>query len=456
MPAATQIFEGETTKKQSAKSVRKYSWDEVSKHKGRDDLWIVIRGKVYDVTSWVPNHPGGNLILNGGGRESTALFMSYHPLRVEQLLHKYEIGEVDDYRPFYNWDSDFYTTVKRRVESCINEHGLNKSSRLMYFKSLLIICGWIISFYFGMVKGYYIAALAMGFCHSHFGITIGHDGNHGAFSRSFVFNRLAAHAMDLMGGSSIVWMHQHNIGHHPNSNRQGDSCKSECDQDDPDTKSGFPLVRVASALPHRWYHAYQHIYFWLLICFVSTKWYINDVKAFIRKKYVNIDFFEIQAYDIFLLTCTKLLYATYAFFTPFYYHPLPQAIALWFLFSAATSYMFVCMFAVNHLTEDASFPNEATACRDWAKLQCMTATNFCVGSEFWTWMSGGLNYQLEHHLFPYVAHVHLPKISPIVQQTCREFDVPYVAFRAYSDALYSHYSHLKYLGNPDLKKQKTY
>jgi len=322
----------------------------------------------------------------------------------------------------------------------------------MYFKLLLIMVGWVFSFYYGMIKGSFLAAVAMGFFHSQFGISIAHDGNHGAFSRNLWLNRLAAFAMDLIGASSIVCMHQHNIGHHPNSNRQGDSCKSECDQDDPDTKSGFPLVRLGPAMPHRWYHAYQHIYYWLIVCFVTTKWFLNDFKSFRQKKYVNIEFYEIRNSDLIYLTFTKILYMLYCMITPFYLHSFFRAVGLWGLFSATTSYMFMLMFSVNHLTEDATFPDEKTISRDWAKLQCLTATNFCVGSQFWTWMSGGLNYQLEHHLFPYLPHVYLPIISPIVQQTCKEYNVEYSSFPSYPSAIYSHYCLLKQLGTADKQK----
>jgi len=110
------------------------------------------------------------------------------------------------------------------------------------------------------------------------------------------------------------------------------------------------------------------------------------------------------------------------------------------------------MFSVNHLTDLSTFPDEKVVNRDWARLQVMTATNFAVGSKFWTAFSGGLNYQIEHHLFPYLCHVYLPLISPIVQQTCKEFGVPYLTFPSFWDALAGYITHLRNLGNPDQKK----
>jgi len=112
----------------------------------------------------------------------------------------------------------------------------------------------------------------------------------------------------------------------------------------------------------------------------------------------------------------------------------------------------VLMFSVNHLTEPADFPDELTNERDWAKLQVLTSTNFGINSSLWTLLSGGLNYQIEHHLFPGVCHMYLPLIHPIVKKTCEEFKIPYSAFPSYFDALYSHYAHLRELGNPDLTR----
>lgn len=94
-------------------TLKKFKLEEVHKHNKYEDCWLVIKGKVYNVTSWIPKHPGGIQILNGAGRESTALFQSYHCLRIEKFLKAYEIGEVEDYYPYYTWDSNFYVTIKK-------------------------------------------------------------------------------------------------------------------------------------------------------------------------------------------------------------------------------------------------------------------------------------------------------------------------------------------------------
>eukprot|EP01118_Nematostelium_gracile_P000429 TRINITY_DN1047_c0_g1_i1.p1 TRINITY_DN1047_c0_g1~~TRINITY_DN1047_c0_g1_i1.p1 ORF type:complete len:444 (+),score=96.31 TRINITY_DN1047_c0_g1_i1:144-1475(+) len=432
-----------------------FSWKEIVKHKSADDCWMVVKGKVYNVTNWVSKHPGGDLILQGAGRESTAMFTSYHPLRIEKQLESFCIGKVEDSKhpPFYDWDSsDFYPVLKRRVEEHLKQKGIEGGSLWMYLKTTIIVLCWMMSWYFTMIRGSVLFAFSLGFWQSQFGINIAHDGNHGAYSKIKWLNRLAALTMDFIGASSIVWAHQHNIGHHPNSNRQGDSCKSECDQDDPDTKSGAPLLRIAPAQPHLWYHKYQVFYVWLLFCFVTFKWYVNDIKSFMKNKYVNIEFYNMGRKEIWSLTFTKILFALYMFLIPCYLFGFQKAAVLTFITMAVKSYFFVAMFSVNHLTEDSVFPDESFEERDWAKLQVLTASNFAVGSTFWTWLAGGLNYQIEHHLFPYICHVHLPEISHIVQKTCKEYNVEYKQFPSFFDAFQSYCQQIQLLGNGPEKK----
>lgn len=97
----------------SEPSPKRFTWTEVHKHNRFDDCWMVIKGKVYDVTRWIPNHPGGELIIQGAGRDATPFFLSYHPLRTEKVLEKYYLGELENYAPYYTWESEFYTVMKR-------------------------------------------------------------------------------------------------------------------------------------------------------------------------------------------------------------------------------------------------------------------------------------------------------------------------------------------------------
>lgn len=456
---------GPNSSQQQKSNLKKYTWSEVIKHKTHEDCWIVVKGKVYDVTSWIPKHPGGEMmIMSNGGRESTAPFISYHPSYVQNKLEQYCIGEVSDYNAWYKWDqTDFYPVLKGRVEKYMKENNLEGESFEMYLKTFLVLAFWAVAYYYTMIQGYVLWAFVLGFFHAHYGISISHDGCHGSYSKKHQISYYARLAMDLMGGSSLVWYMQHNVGHHPNSNRFGEIEKPT--EFDPDTRSGIPLLRFTPFSPWRPWHRLQHIYVWILFCFVTARWFINDFRSVSRQRYQTMDFFEISKFDLRTLYCTKALFVFYAWIVPLSLHSVSTVLMINFIYVAVSSiiclpilytfsYYFVLMFNVNHLTDDSHFPQESSPTRDWASLQVLTATNFCTESLFWNWMSGSLNLQIEHHLFPGICHTKLRYIQPIVKKTCEEYGVPYHAFPSYWDAFVSHFRLLKSLGEEPTEAQR--
>lgn len=122
-------------------------------------------------------------------------------------------------------------------------------------------------------------------------------------------------------------------------------------------------------------------------------------------------------------------------------------------YAISASYSFAFQFTVNHLTPEVFWltPNsDISNEKDWAKLQIMTSSNYATDSSIASMLSGGLNFQIEHHLFPTFCHVHYKsKIAPIVQKTCNEYNVPYNAIPSYWKAISGHYYQLRALGNPN-------
>lgn len=433
-----------------------FSWDEVGKHNKVEDCWIVVHGKVYDVTKWVPKHPGGGIIINGAGREATALFLSYHPSYVKSKLDEFLIGEVKPYHPFYTYDkSQFYPLLKQRVDKYVKENKLDHNSGEMFLKTFIVILGWVIFYYLGMIRGYLLGAFFFGYFHSHLGISIAHDGCHGSYSKKNWLTYLACSMIDVMGGSSLVWCMQHNIGHHPHSNRQGDKDKDEFEQFDPDVRSGFPIMRFNPNQPWKPYHKFQHIYIFLLYSVVGARWYINDLKAVFSRKYTTLDFFDISKFEVTKLVISKITFLVYSFIIPsFFIDSWIRILVLVTIYTTVVSYNFCLVFATNHLTSNAVFPNEDTQNRDWATLQVLTSTNYATDSRLWTWISGALNFQIEHHLFPGLTHTYYRHIAPIVKQTCKEFQIPYAHYDTYFDAMSSYVDHLYELGRPPQKDKK--
>jgi len=448
------VIDGET-------KVKVFSWDEISKHNKESDCWLVVKGDVFDVTPWVASHPGGRIILNGAGRESTAMFMSYHPTYVQKLIGKYQIGKVADYSSYYDWDSsDFYPVVKSRVEKYMKENKIGEGeSPLIFFKTFLIFAGWILFYYLSMIQGWTLAAVLWGGFHAQIGINIAHDGAHGVYAKNKFIQKVAGYGMDIMAGCTVVWQHQHNIGHHPNCNKHGNAQHaSKHDNYDPDASSGAPYIRITPNQPWRPAHRYQHIYIWGLTTLMGFKWFGNDIRAFFfRRKYLSYEFYETSTTDFWVQLLTKTAFVIYGIIVPLSIHPFSKFFPMFVLFVITIGYMFVLMFSVNHLTENTLYPNDSEfpGPRDWAMFQVRTTSNFATHSLFWTWFSGSLNFQIEHHLFPGITHTHLPAIQAIVKKTCLEYNLPYKDFPSYWDAFYSYYAHIKKMGQSPVIKQKV-
>jgi len=281
---------------------------------------------------------------------------------------------------------------------------------------------------------------------------IAHDGNHGSYSKNSFLTRLAANSMDLMGGSSLAWEMQHNVGHHPNSNRKGDYYSEDYD---PDSKAGYPYCRISPNQEWKPFHRYQHLFIWMLFLGVGLKWLYGDFRALYYRKYQTFEFWTIDKSIIIWSLATKSFFFYYALYIPCFYLGLSYGLFGFLSFLAAQSYVFILMFGVNHLTEETIFPNEKSKERDWAKLQILTSCNYATQSKFWHYVSGGLNFQIEHHLFPGICHSYLPYIAPTVKQTCEEYGITYNSFPSYFVALGSYYNHLKRLGNPDHFKKEN-
>eukprot|EP01100_Stratorugosa_tubuloviscum_P003052 TRINITY_DN1721_c0_g1_i1.p1 TRINITY_DN1721_c0_g1~~TRINITY_DN1721_c0_g1_i1.p1 ORF type:complete len:447 (+),score=162.68 TRINITY_DN1721_c0_g1_i1:104-1444(+) len=426
---------------------KEYSYEEVSKHNSFDDCWIIIHGKVYDVTKFISKHPGGELIIQGAGRDATPMFESSHPEFVkEKVLPKYHIGSVKNYKSFYTWDSEFYRVLKKRVFNYFKERNISHHGNSEYWLKVCftLIC-FPIFYYLGLICGSVFFTLIAGLFGAQFGIGIMHDGNHGATSKNSFINAICASTMDFVGGSSFIWKHEHNIGHHQFTNMP----------EDPDVDTGEPFIRFSPNQKYLSHYKYQHIYIWFVYSIVTHKWYFSDIIDIIRGKYARLELYKPNLVEMIVVTIGKISVICWALFVPIYFNGFITGFSLWFLFWVIMSFCFTLQFAPTHINTEVLFPTEIEIQpkldsneRDWAKLQILTACNYSIDSTMTSLYSGGLNFQIEHHLLPTISHVHYRHISPIVRQTCKEFGVPYISFPTYFHALAHHYKHLKKLGDP--------
>eukprot|EP00743_Colponemidia_sp_Colp-15_P001945 GILK01002117.1.p1 GENE.GILK01002117.1~~GILK01002117.1.p1 ORF type:complete len:685 (+),score=76.20 GILK01002117.1:99-2057(+) len=415
-----------------------YTWEDVTKHDKPEDCWVVIHGKVYDLTEWVPLHPGGSVIYDGAGGDCTSMWESYHPLYVTNkgVPSRFLVGEVKDYTDFYNWEGDFYTVLKKRVEAIIPPSKRRDDIRMLR-KAVFIIACYVLS-YVILVKYFtWWSVMLMAFCGSQIGVNIMHDGNHGAFTSDRTICWWAGYSLDLVGSSSVVYRRSHNFGHH--------GCVNHFELDSA-FETTYPYFRLHKFLPLQWFHKYQHVYAWFFYAIVTYADFFGAFEAIswmsnypIRKGYI-------EPREIRKLWMTKAFMLCHQLVIPGLLHGWGWSFLYLQLYLMCFSYGYTLFFAVNHwTTEAARVDNSTTGANNWAVLQVTNSSNFAIDSPLWTWLSGGLNYQIEHHLFPGIVHTRYPEIRPIVEKTCEEYGIRYFSFPSFWAALRSHYDLLKEL-----------
>ena len=277
------------------------------------------------------------------------------------------------------------------------------------------------------------------------GVSIMHDANHGAYSRSTAWGRLMGATLDLAGASSFMWRQQHVVGHHAYTNIEGL---------DPDIRvSEKDVRRVTPAQPWHAYMAYQHVYLAVLYGVLAIKSiYVDDFKSITDGAIGAVRLTRLTAAERAVFWGGKALYGAYMLAAPlaFSAHGLRALLGLWLACDLVTGWMLAYMFQVAHVVDDVAYPERDAATgkvpMGWAELQVATTADFCHGSPFWLHVSGGLNYQVVHHLFPGVCHCHYPALAPIVLRTAREFGVPYKVYGTFSEAVAAHFRQLRKMG----------
>ena len=342
----------------------------------------------------------------------------------------------------------FFTELRRRVEAHLAASGRvgNQTPLAMYRKTAVILT-WFIGSWVVLnfaVTTWWQAALccvSLGLAAAGIGFSIQHDGGHMGYSKFRWVNALMALSLDLLGGSSYIWHWKHNVFHHSNPNITGLDV-------DIDIR---PLCRLSPEQQRRAGHRFQHYYIWLLYAFLAVKWHFVDDFANIAKGRIGAQTFpRPTGWKLLAFILGKLVFVSWALASPILFHPWWQVLAGYGLASATLSLTLAVVFQLAHCVEGAQFPpldQGSSPKMEWAVHQVVTSANFALGNPLVTWYVGGLNYQIEHHLFPKVCHYRLPEIAPIVQQLCREQGVPYQVNLSTIGAIASHGRWIRQLGH---------
>lgn len=282
------------------------------------------------------------------------------------------------------------------------------------------------------------------------GMGIMHDAIHGSYSKSKKVNKIMGYTMNLIGANANVWKIQHNVLHHTYTN---------IDQADDDINAPF-FLRFSPHAKRYWAHKFQYLYVWFFYGLSTISWVTT--KDFIRLKRYNkmglIKGDKQYRKEMIKIAGWKVLYYSYALVLPV----IMLSIAPWIVILGFIAMHFVTgvlisiVFQTAHVMPSTDFPlpdKNGLIANDWAIHQLATTTNFSPKSTFFSWLIGGLNYQVEHHLLPNVCHVHYKKISHIVAETAKEFGIPYHTKKTFFAAIADHVKMLRQLGKMELSTQ---
>lgn len=338
----------------------------------------------------------------------------------------------------------FYDTLKKNIDQFFKENNItphgNNALRwktvamiaLFFVPNILIITG------VGALNPFLFFGLwfLMGLGMVGIGCSVHHDSNHGSYSKNKTVNKIVGDIVNVVGGYDVTWRIQHNILHHTYTNIEGL---------DEDIEVGN-LMRFSPHAKRYKLHRFQHIYAWFLYCLLTLQWvtykdyraiFLYEKKGLLHKEKISLRNALIE------LTIYKVIYYGYVIVLPIIFSGMPwyYVIEGFLVLHAVAGLGLSCIFQLAHVLESSEFPlpsDDRKMENSWAIHQLLTTSDFSPKSRIMAWFIGGLNYQVEHHLFPHISHVHYPKIAAIVRETAQQYGLPYKVMPNFVYALREH------------------
>ncbi len=344
----------------------------------------------------------------------------------------------------------FFSVLKKRIEAYFVQNQISKyANRTMVIKTIVMLSLYIVPFIVLVVlhpSGGVSALLwlLMGFGVAGIGMNVMHDANHGAYSKRGWVNKWLGYSIYLAGGGVANWKWQHNLLHHTYTN----IVPLDEDIKDRVVVKLSPHGKVGSFHQFQWIHAF-FFYSFMTLYWVIAKDFVQYV-SFIKMG-VNTQTKEQNGVFLAKLILLKMLYIGVLWGVPMYWSNMSfgEVLGGFMLMHLSAGLVLTLTFQLAHSVEGTTHPiisEDNTIAKDWAIHQLETTVNFAPKNVYLSWYMGGLNFQIEHHLFPKICHVHYPAIAPIVRQTAEEFGLTYMEHPSFVKALGSHINMLKRFG----------
>lgn len=347
---------------------------------------------------------------------------------------------------FSNVSQSFHAELKKRINDYFGQAGKSPTGNFsLFFKAAVLILSFLFV-YIHLVFFTPTTWLALTECvilgglTAAIGFNIMHDGMHGSFSKYKWLNNLAGLTLNFLGANNFMWRSKHNIIHHTYTNIEGID-------DDIEAK---PFLRLCETQKYYKVHRFQHWYFWAAYSLLYLWWvFVTDYKKYFTKKIGPTPLKKMHAMDHVSFWAFKLLHIGLFVVLPIYTVGFSTWIVGFLVYGMFAGFVLSIVFQLAHTVEHTHFPQaniETGKMEDeWAIHQIKTTANFATRNKFICWWVGGLNFQIEHHLFPRISHVHYPAISKIIKKACEDFGITYIEYPKMRLAVASHWAHLKHL-----------
>jgi linoleoyl-CoA desaturase len=352
---------------------------------------------------------------------------------------------------FNRKDSEiFFKTLNKRVNNYFKEKNITKNGNWKLWVKTIIMFSLLITPYILIsiltIPGWLqiVLSIVMGIGLAGVGMNVMHDGNHESFSNKKWINRLMGSSIYLLAGNRYNWQVQHNVLHHTYTNIHGH---------DEDLEAGR-IIRFSKHSQWKWFHKFQHYYSVLLYGLLTINWAtivdFLQMKRYMKRK-LSHGKFPNPFVNWTKLIISKILYFLFWIFIP----TLVFKIVWWkvlisFIVMHYTAGLILSLvFQLAHIMDEADMPvpdSKGNIKDSWAIHQLKTTVNFASNNKLVNWFTGGLNHQVEHHIFPNISHIHYNKIAEIVKKTAKEFNLPYNEFKTTKDAIIAHFKYLRLMG----------
>ncbi|MEX1187731.1 MAG: acyl-CoA desaturase [Bacteroidia bacterium] len=346
---------------------------------------------------------------------------------------------------FSQTSGSFHAELKLRTTAYFKEIGTSPTGNYkLFIKAIILVIAFLLVYthLVFFTPAWWVALLEcviLGGLTASIGFNVMHDGAHGSFSKYPWVNKLAGLSLNFLGANVFMWNTKHNVIHHAYTNIDGID-------DDIDAR---PFLRLCETQKFHKMHKYQHRYFWLAYSLLYIYWiFFTDYKKYFTKKVGSMPLKKMTTSDHISFWAFKVLHFFMFVIVPIYTIGFLPWLVGFMLYGMFAGVVLSIVFQLAHTVEEAHFP-VAVQNRiedEWAIHQLKTTANFATRNRVISWLVGGLNFQIEHHLFPKISHIHYPAISKIIKQACNDYGITYIEHRKMRHAVVSHVNHLRALG----------